>query len=177
MTDSTSECLCARCARRQRTCCQDTEIHVTLGDVRRITAHCGHTEFFEFLAPQNGCYGDQDDDPLWRDRVFLPDGTRRVLKHRPGGDCTFLGEEGCVLPADVRPLVCRLYPFDYTAEGLAPVLAQGCPVELLMPGQALLGALGMRVEDAAVWHRQLYAEIQEAGTAEGGLVHADRIDV
>ena len=34
------------------------------------------------------------------------------------GDCTFLGAAGCVLPEEVRPLVCRLYPFEYTHRGI-----------------------------------------------------------
>ena len=170
MWNDQQDFLCARCARRQKTCCQGTEIHVTLGDVQRIADYSGAAEFFEFRAPQNPYYADQDDDPVWRDRVFQPDGTRRVLKHRTDGDCTFLGEQGCTLPLQVRPLVCRLYPFDYTADGLAATLAEGCPVELLPPGQKLLVALDMYESDAVAWHRQLYNEIQQAEIpAEGGL--------
>jgi hypothetical protein len=56
--------------------------------------------------------------------------------------------------------VCRLYPAEYTAAGLKTDLAEGCPVDLLPPGQDLLSALDMTWAKAEVWHRQLYAEIR-----------------
>jgi len=153
------EFLCVRCARHTITCCQRSEIYTTPGDVARIAAHTGRTDFHEFRAPANLDYADQDDDPVWRDRVFRADGSRRVLKRRPNGDCTFLGAAGCTLPLETRPLVCRLYPFDYSAQGIVDELAEGCPLELLPPGQPLLVALDMRRSDGDRWHRQLYAEI------------------
>ena len=155
------EFLCARCARHTRTCCQDTEIHVTLGDVRRITPHANGADFFEFRHSSNPAYDQREEDPFWHQHVFRSDGTRRLLKQQPGGDCIFLGMQGCVLPSDTRPLICRLYPFDYTSVGLLPVLSKGCPVELLRPGQQLLTALDMRAEDAAPLRDQLYQEICE----------------
>lgn len=154
------EFLCARCARHQKTCCQLTDIHTTTGDVQRIAAHTGQNDFTEFRPAANEQYANQDDDPIWRDNVFLPDGTRRVLKQRADGDCIFLGSQGCVLPLETRPLICRLYPFDYTATGIKTELASGCPVELLKPGQTVLAELAMKRSDAERWHQQLYAEIQ-----------------
>jgi Fe-S-cluster containining protein len=159
------EFLCARCARHTQTCCQSTDIVVTSGDVARIADFTGRTDFVEFRAPANELYADQDDDPVWRDNVVRPDGTRRVLRQRPGGDCTFLGTAGCTLPPNVRPLICRLYPFDYTAEGIRDELARGCPVELLKPEQQLLQVLDMRLDDATRWHRQLYDGIVADGAS------------
>ena len=154
------EPLCARCARHTTTCCQWSEVFVTTGDVARIVAHTGRRDFFEYRAVDNPNYGDQDDDPVWRDHVFRPDGTRRVVRHQANGDCWFLGPIGCVLPLEARPLVCRLYPFDYTSEGIQDELAEGCPLGLLRPGQELLPVLNMRREDAVQWHRQLYDEMR-----------------
>ena len=155
------EFLCVRCARHQKTCCQGTEIYTTLGDVERITDHTSQTDFYEFRRPDDPIYGEQEDDPLWKKCVFRADGTRRILKHQPNGDCTFLGEQGCKLPLEVRPLICRLYPFDYTEAGIQQQrMAAGCPVELLKPGQSLLAALDMQISDAERWHSQLYKEIQ-----------------
>ena len=65
--------------------------------------------------------------------VFREDGQRRVLKQQPDKDCFFLGPQGCSLPAEARPLICRLYPFDYNADRILPTPASGCPVELLRP--------------------------------------------
>lgn len=152
--------LCSRCAQRGKTCCQICEIYVTPGDVQRIGTFVGHFDFFEFRKPVDPQYLDQDDDPEWARCVFRPDGSRRVLRRSTSGDCVFLGPVGCRLPWEVRPLVCRLYPVEYTAGGLKPDLADGCPVNLLPPGQDLLQALGMTWEKAEVWWRQLYAEIR-----------------
>jgi Fe-S-cluster containining protein len=132
---------------------------VTRGDVRRIEAESGRTGFFEFRLPPDPGYADQDDDPLWRDNAFQADGTRRVLKKQENGDCTFLGPAGCTLSPQARPLVCRLYPLDYTADGFREELVPGCPLELLLPGQELLPTIGMNMSDAQVWHEQLYREL------------------
>lgn len=152
--------LCVRCARHTRTCCQRSEVYVTPGDVERIAAHTGRGEFYEFRAPGNPEYLPQDDDPAWRDQAFRPDGTRRVLRREANGDCTFLGSKGCTLPLEVRPLVCRLYPFEYTEAGLTDELASGCPLELLRPGEQLLTALDMHRSDGERWRQQLYAELR-----------------
>jgi uncharacterized protein len=142
-----------------KTCCQTADIYTTLGDVRRIEEFTGQSGFTEFRGPSNPDYADQDDDPIWRDNVFRADGTRRVMKKKDNGDCTFLGSAGCVLPLEIRPLICRIYPFDYNAEGILSELSPGCPTELLRPGQTLIEALDMKLADAERWHRQLYAEL------------------
>jgi Fe-S-cluster containining protein len=156
------EFLCARCARHQRTCCQDSEIHVSLADVRRIQPFASREEFTEFRAPTDPVYDQRIEDPFWHQHVFRPDGTRRVLKQQRNGDCFFLGPAGCRLPAECRPIVCRLYPFDYTADGLMPRPASGCPLELLPPGSELLPALGMNSSEAERLRAQLYDEIRES---------------
>lgn len=153
--------ICVRCSFVQDTCCETSEVYVTPGDVRRITTHTGKNGFYEFRVPEDPVYLKHDDDPLWKSRVFRPDGTRRVLRREPGGACTFLGELGCRLPADVRPLLCRLYPYDFNEREILPMLARGCPLELVRPGGHLLGELDMRIEDAQAWHRQLYEEIRD----------------
>lgn len=156
-----TEHLCARCAAHQKTCCQSREIYTTPGDVERIAAHTGRRDFYAFRIPDNPEYLDQDDDPAWRDHVFRADSSRRTLNRQPNGDCTFLGPVGCVLPTEVRPLVCRIYPYDYTESGILGELAEGCPLHLLQPGQGLLQALDMKLADAVRWHGMLYAEIRD----------------
>jgi Fe-S-cluster containining protein len=156
---SQEESLCSRCAQIRKTCCY-FEIYVTAGDVRRIAAHSGRSDFYERRVPADAEYLDQDDDPVWRDHVAGADGRRRVLKHREDDACTFLGPCGCALPLEVRPLVCRLHPFEYTEAGISDELSDSCPRHLLKHGQTLLIALDMHLEDARRWHRQLYAEIR-----------------
>ncbi len=153
------EFLCVRCARHMKTCCQTREIYVTLGDVERISGHLGRDDFWHFQVATDPRYLEQDDDPVWRDHVIREDNSRRVLKQRPDGDCSQLGPQGCTLPLEVRPLVCRIYPYDYDAGGFHDDLSEGCPLELLRPGQGLIEELGMNMEDARRWHKQLYEEI------------------
>jgi len=156
---SNGEFLCVRCARHRSTCCQTTEVYVTPIDEQRMAAYTGRRGFTEFRAPGNPDYADQNDDPAWQ-RVFREDGTRRVLRREANGDCTFLADDGCTLPLEIRPLVCRLYPFDYAEAGVRDGVAPGCPLELLRPDQGLLEALEMNRDDARRWHRQLYEEIR-----------------
>jgi len=164
---SDQEVLCALCASCGPTCCEFREIYVTPGDVGRIEAFSGRREFYEFTRPADPAYGDQDDDPAWTSCVFRTDGTRRVLRQRSHGACVFLGRQGCVLPTEVRPLICRLHPYDYGERGVKDVLVAECPVHLLPPGQALIAALGMSLKDARRWHEQLYQEIRlERGMIE-----------
>jgi len=161
------ESLCARCARHTTTCCQKTEIYVTPADVERIAAHAGQQDFYEVRPPDDPIYLQQDDDPIWPQLVYKkPDGTRRVLRQQSNGDCVFLGEQGCTLTTAARPLICRLFPFDFNEQGIVPNLARGCPVELLSEGQPLLHALDMHYDDAERVRRQLYQELPLELTAD-----------
>ena len=152
--------LCLRCAQHMRTCCQTREIYITLGDVGRIAALSDRQDFYEYRVPSDPSYLDQDDDPTWATCVLGSDGRRRVLKRLPDGDCLFLGRRGCRLPLDVRPLICRLYPYEYNEQGIQEELASGCPVHLLPPGQRLVAVLQMNLQDARRWHEQLYREVR-----------------
>lgn len=155
-----NEFICVRCAKQMKTCCQTSEVYTSPGDVRRITEFTGRSDFTEYRRPDDPVYLENDDDPIWHDKVFRADGSRRILKRQAGGDCTFLGDAGCILPLETRPLVCRIYPYDYNADGLKPQLAKGCPTNLIPPGQDLLQALDISRDDAQRWHRQLYEEVQ-----------------
>jgi Fe-S-cluster containining protein len=150
---------CAKHALIERTCCQTSEVFVTEGDKQRIAEHTGRLDFWENRAPEDPSYLDQADDPRWARGVFRPDGTRPILKREPGGDCTFLGREGCSLPVEVRPLVCRMYPFEYSEKGVEGVGGR-CPDYVVPPGSTLLDTLGMKREDAVRWHKVLYRELR-----------------
>jgi Fe-S-cluster containining protein len=154
---------CARCAALQRTCCQRAEVLLTRGDVARIGASSGRLDFWEQRAPADASYLDHDPgDPRWRALTVAPDGTRRMLRRRPGGDCTFLGARGCELPLEVRPLVCRLYPLGYNEAGLTGREEHYCPTWLLSPeGRAMAEVLEMDLGAARRWHATLYRELEE----------------
>jgi Fe-S-cluster containining protein len=165
-TVAEEEFLCIRCSRHMKTCCQTSEVYITPGDVRRVAEHVGHTTFYHFQRPEDPVYLQQDDDPIWPQLVFKDEhATRRVLKRRPDGDCIFLGSAGCELPLETRPLLCRLYPFLFNEQGIYDYLAEGCPSELLRPGQKLDDALAMNRADAERWHAMLYRELPEELTS------------
>jgi len=132
---------------------------VTVGDQARIARHTGSSNFWEFRAPSEPEYLDQDHDPNWLKWVFRPDGTRPILKRRPDGGCMFLSATGCSLPMEVRPLVCRLYPYTYTEHGIDGV-SDECPPAVIPPRSTILDMLDMRLADAERWHKMLYTELR-----------------
>lgn len=140
---------------------------MTEGDIARIAAHVGRDDFWSRRRPQDAEYLDEDpDDPAWQALTSDGEGRRAMLERRPQGDCTFLGARGCTLPLDVRPLVCRLYPFSYTERGLTGVEDGYCPREALLPrdepGVTMLTVLGMEAREGERWRRQLYSELRSA---------------
>lgn len=158
MADTPS--FCRQCAERGPTCCQRAEIYVTPGDIERIAAAVGDRDFFVNAVPAgDGRPRDAELDPAWS-RIFRPDGSRRVLR-RMGGACLFLGDDGCRLAMDVRPLLCRLYPFDYNATALKGVHAHLCPRPERDNAPLLMALLCMNRDEAETWRRQFYEEMAE----------------
>lgn len=82
-----------------------------------------------------------------------------MLKQGPGNLCVFLAENGCSLPAAVRPLICRLHPVEYN-EAAITGLSADCPVELLPPSEKLLDNLRMDINEAEQLRKQLYEELR-----------------
>lgn len=187
---------CALCASSQKTCCQHAQILVTSGDVARIAAHTGGTGFSHRAPPIDPAVLEFiPEDPNWLRYTVAPDGTRHVLKKQDGatpgaagrvgqaGDCTFLGAAGCVLPTEVRPLVCRLYPFMFNEqrmegpedqsrgidESYCPTSRffdaqrRALPASNLPPGTprtTMLTVLRMDPRDGERWRATLYEELR-----------------
>jgi Fe-S-cluster containining protein len=135
---------------------------LTEGDLARIAEHTGREDFHERRAPIALEYLEHDpSDPDWLELTVRSDGTRRVLRREADGDCTFLGEQGCVLPLEVRPLVCRLYPYSYGEKGLDGFDESYCPTWLLAPhGVPMADVIGVDEHDAVRWHATLYRELR-----------------
>jgi len=134
-------------------------------DVTRIGASILGMDFFEFRQPANLAYLASEDDPPWEQYVFRLDGTRRVLKQQPNGDCIFLTDRGCALELEVRPLICRLYPLTYTVIGVQAATDERCPVERFCKDRTLFEAFGMSLQTVMRWHADLYSEMMQS---EGG---------
>ena len=151
--------LCSCCANLGETCCQGREIYITPGDQRRISTVAQSLPFVVWRRPTDPIYLGQSNDPLWQRHVFCKDGSRRTLKTKPNGDCIFLSTRGCRLPVEIRPLLCRLHPFTYTANGIDREPDLGCPRHLLADGESVFDATGTPWSLALTWHHQLYEEI------------------
>jgi Fe-S-cluster containining protein len=151
--------LCICCAQRGTACCLHRDILITGGDLQRITSFTGRADFSEYRVASSPAYLDQDDDPNWNFYTLQLGNTRQVLKHAPGNLCVFLSENGCSLPATVRPLICRLHPVEYN-EAAITGLSTDCPVELLPPSEKLLDNLRMDINEAEQLRKQLYEELR-----------------
>lgn len=71
-----------------------------------------------------------------------------------------LGEAGCRLPMQVRPLVCRLHPYVYTATGISGI-DQSCLIAKELDWTSVMQQLGMAIDTACQWHQLLYCELHE----------------
>lgn len=152
--------LCASCDAQGTSCCRRARIALTRGDVERIAAATGADDFFTRVAA-DAAYREENEflDPAWA-RLFAA-GDCRVVARRANGDCLFLEKTGCSLPMATRPLVCRLYPFDYTPEAIKGVHGHLCPEGVRENAPLLLALLGMDRTTAEAWRRALYREIAE----------------
>lgn len=158
---SSPDYLCARCAALRGGCCTHREIYLTPGDRRRMAAHLGRDDFWGRRPAGHPDYLPDGTDPHWERYVFDSRMERPILLSVTHGLCGLLGPGGCVLPMEVRPLICRLYPWEYGHRGLV-ALAGDCPRDFLAPGETLLGQLGMEdLHRVRTWHRMLYAEMRE----------------
>ncbi|WP_225408848.1 YkgJ family cysteine cluster protein [Stigmatella hybrida] len=116
--------VCARCpGLLGKSCCEPRNgehlAMVTRADMERIHAHTGlavhrftHREGLTDLEAQE--YEGQW--PLYRG-YFRKGPVRVTLAERRGACIFFAPATGCTLPAEVRPVACRLYPFEQWADG------------------------------------------------------------
>ena len=148
--------VCWMCASSGGSCCVNMQIYLTGGDINRIQAATGKRDFIRYEKPWSWCERDGT-DLQWKEHVLGCD-RRRVVKRRTDGSCHFLGEKGCVLDLETRPLVCRLYPFEYMPEGISG-LHPGCPASKSDHPEEALEEMGMQSDRVAAWHTALYAEL------------------
>jgi hypothetical protein len=133
------------------------EVYLTPGDLARIARHTRRGGFSRVAAARS-IYLEASADPVWRTHVLGVSGRRRILRRRRDGECVFLAADGCVLPLEVRPLLCRIFPYDFDHRGLTRP-DPTCPVARDPDPEATLASMGMGRETVRRWHRQLYDEI------------------
>lgn len=153
--------ICSDCAAKGKTCCQASDIIVTLGDIRRIQASAQPgAVFWEYRSALSDDYC-QDEDPNWDAYTCRKDGKRRMLKVKPDSSCLFLSGKGCQLSIDSRPLICRLYPYHYSESGLAGLDPYKCPPGTITDDPSSLPReFELSPANALLWHSQFYAELK-----------------
>lgn len=150
---------CAVCAKLGKTCCQKTDVLLTSSDVQRIENEIGRSDFVEHRKPRDPESLGAEEDPNWLLFTLRSDGSRTVVRQRANGDCLFLAPRGCSLPAEARPLICRLHPLTYTENGITGASVE-CPATVLA-GRNPLEAIGMDVESGQRLRKQLYSELRD----------------
>lgn len=116
--------VCARCPRLLgASCCEVKEgerlATLTRSDVERIAEHTrlGRPRFVdeEVLTHEEAVDYEQR-RPLYRG-YFHRSPVRLTLRTRAGACVFHAPGTGCVLPSEVRPVACRLYPFERWPDG------------------------------------------------------------
>lgn len=129
--------ICARCAEQGPTCCRlDTgqeEMCFPLSKMER-------DRILEYLGGDAGAFAQQaNTDAFVRnteslfpgeeeavDKLFPKNGFHLRLAVDKDGRCKLLGSEGCMLPREVRPYYCRLYPFWFKPGGMYIFASSRC---------------------------------------------------
>jgi len=152
--------LCAKCASINRDCCTGRDIILTDGDISRIiNFNQFYKDFFELRVSTDSSYFDTENDPVWFKNTINLDKTRRVIKHQNNNKCFFITQKGCALPLNIRPLVCRLHPLEYIQNQITGI-SNDCPKELLDKDEDFLKSVGIDLNEANEWLKQLYYELE-----------------
>lgn len=158
---------CVKCAGVTGSCCRNRQIVLTKFDVERIKKTTGKSDFYRYEIPEPD-YADQDDDPVWNVITANEDGTRRVMNKKADGGCYFLTGRGCLMQLESRPLICRLYPYEYNETSLSRIDFD-CPISVLPDPNVVLREMDMPAEKAEQWRRLLYHELVIEHAEKAGL--------
>lgn len=160
--------ICARCAAAGRTCCElsggDEEFCFPLSgaEMDRIRA-AGHATASFVPAPNTPAFVEQlgalmpdldvaaafpETDAHWR------------LATDTDGRCVFLGATGCVLPRDIRPRYCRMFPLWPYADQLTWFTAEECLANRECPSlRAMLQAMQLTSAEVETLFAAMCAEL------------------
>ncbi|NCA99756.1 MAG: hypothetical protein EOM70_10310 [Clostridia bacterium] len=143
---------------------------LTEGDISRIRRFCRTDDFYHRLRVPEELVATYE-NPEHHDAavavyvagLFDEQGRRPILRKQDNGFCLFVADTGCVLPREVRPLVCRLYPYDWNDQHKLWIQAPYCPRELYADETDLVLQIGDSQEVALKLVEQLYEELARKG--------------
>ncbi|RQD77073.1 zinc/iron-chelating domain-containing protein [Desulfonatronospira sp. MSAO_Bac3] len=118
---STQEYVCLRCSRVFPTCCrlspglEELCFPLSTQEKEDIQNHLQHSDFFveqpntaDFIASMGRLLPDHQHKTR---AIFALDTCHLRLKTLSDGKCILLQDDGCLLPRELRPFYCRLFPF------------------------------------------------------------------
>lgn len=106
----------------------EEDIGVLAGLCRRCGGRCCRGHYIVLSASDSLRLSPWRPFPV--ERINSPVGcSLEALDALKAGRCSFLALDGCVLPADVRPFICRMFPLTYRLEngGVVFYLSRKCP--------------------------------------------------
>ena len=139
---------------------------MTEKDIERITAYTGSNDFWLLEAPREYLENRirSSFDPNLRKYVLSENGKVYTLRHAENGSCMFLKEKGCELPMEIRPLYCRIHPYDFVEDEVTGITFVDCPVNLLDRPGDLPDMINIKYDDAKRWVKMFYNELREGKT-------------
>ncbi len=160
--------ICARCASLGPTCCTTVpgreEFCFPLSDLEK--------ERIQDLLPQGGFVLQENTEGFIAGvarlfpgeealvRVLFPPRRQHFrLALDQSGRCRFLGAEGCLIPREIRPYYCRLFPFWMSGTELSAFDAPEC---LARKGADGVAVMLQRVEMTGAQVRDLYGRLRLA---------------
>ena len=135
---------CSECSKLQPTCCEYTDICVTDGDIKRISDYSGGNDFYHLMPVSEEMkhyYGDyrnvEKGLDIYYKYLFDEEGKRNILKRVENNRCFFLTPDGCSLPPTAKPIICRLYPYDWNDHKDIWIDPHYCPKSLFKDEQEI----------------------------------------
>jgi len=167
--------ICEECAKIQKTCCErnDIRIGLTNGDIERIALFAACEDFYEGKALEEefrGKYANpsryDEGEYIYVTCLFDDEGRWNVMKRNENQGCWFITPTGCSLPPEVRPLMCRIYPYDWNDQQEIWINGTYCLASLFTDNEDLAKKVALPPEEAKRLVKLFYEEIM-AGKAQG----------
>jgi len=158
---------CAICASLGKSCCKGYQIYLTPGDISRISDYLKLSDFYTVEPPVLTDI-EPDYDPLWLPMIMSEDHQVRVLKRGADKQCCLATDSGCLLPLNRRPLICRLFPYDFKETCILGIDAS-CPISKDRDWQTVLNRMDMTKAKANMWRDLLYEEIRDKDSGWPGV--------
>ncbi len=148
---------CATCASLGHSCCKGYQIYLTSGDIVRISGFLKHSDFYTYEPPILSDI-EPDYDTCWLPLIMSEGNRVRVLNRTDDKQCCLAFAMGCLLPLETRPLICRLFPYDFINHHILGI-DSSCPISKECNWQSILDGMEMTESKAQHWVDLLYEEI------------------